>query len=343
MEAIFKPAKAFFKAKSISIDNAVFQLHYRVTFLLLVTASLFITSSMYKTSSILCSHGSLTDNFATKLEDQFCLTHSTHSTFGSTTKVHSEYQWVATILFLQALTFYFPRFVSKRFENGRTAIIIQNLNHPLLLEDERTRQILNISNYWQNYRGSHFTLALTFLLCEILNLIIVTAQIAITNLFLGGHFLTIGLSLLQIKIGQNIFSIDQIFPNVAKCTLPSYDPNGFINQRDLYCLLPQNSVHKYVYIALWFWYLFLVLITSIHTLVQIASFFCPTIKIKLLGQITKCQKNKLCSLLKLKEQNYHQNIGDTFMIQQVLKNINNKDIKTEIIDSLSEIITSKDV
>ena len=162
MEAIFQPARAFFKAKSISIDNAVFQLHYRVTFLLLVTASLYVYSNMYKTSPILCSHGYVTDQFATKIEDQYCLTHSTKTSHGSTEKVHFEYQWVATVLFLQALTFYFPRFVFKRFENGRTAIIIQNLNHPLLLEDDRKRQILNITNYWQNYRGSHFTFALTF-------------------------------------------------------------------------------------------------------------------------------------------------------------------------------------
>ena len=144
MESILKPAKAFFKAEPISIDNAVFKLHYRVTFLVLVTASLYVYSNMYKTSPILCSHGYLTNNFATKIEDQFCLTHSTHSTFGSTTIDHSEYQWVATVLFLQALTFYFTRFTFKRFENGRTAIIIQNLNHPLLLENERKSQILNI-------------------------------------------------------------------------------------------------------------------------------------------------------------------------------------------------------
>ena len=343
MESILKPAKAFFKAEPISIDNAVFKLHYRVTFLVLVTASLYVYSNMYKTSPILCSHGYLTNNFATKIEDQFCLTHSTHSSYGSTEKVHFEYQWVATVLFLQALTFYFPRFAFKRFENGRTAIIIQNLNHPLLLENERKSQILNITNYWKNYRGTHFSLALTFLVCEILNLLIVTAQIIITNLFLGGHFFTIGINLLQINIDPKIFPIEQIFPNVAKCTLSSYDPSGFLNKSDLYCILPQNIVHKYVYIALWFWYIILSVVTSIHTILQILSFFCPTIKIFLIGKMTKCSKKKLFSVCKVKEQKYHQNIGDTFMIQQVLKNINNKDIKTEIIDSLSQIITTKDV
>ena len=59
--------------------------------------------------------------------------------------------------------------------------------------------------------------------------------------------------------------------------------------------------------------------------------------------MNKCPQKKLLSLLKLKERNYYQSIGDTYMIQQVLKNINNKDIKTEIIDSLSQIITTKDV
>ena len=78
MEAIFKPAKAFFKAEPIAIDNAVFKMHYRVTFLLLVTASLYVYSNMYKTSPILCTHGYLTDNFATKIEDQYCLTLTHH-------------------------------------------------------------------------------------------------------------------------------------------------------------------------------------------------------------------------------------------------------------------------
>ena len=339
MEAIFKPAKVFFKAEPISIDNAVFKMHYRLTFLVLVTASLYITSRMYTTSSIMCSHGYLSDNFATKIEDQYCLTHYTHSTFGSTTIVHSEYQWVSTLLFLQALTFYFPRLIWKMIENGRTKIIIQNVNHPLLLDDDRKYQISKISQYWKNYRGTHFSLAMTFLICETLNMFNVIAQITITNWFLGGKFVSIGTNLLKMDIEPLL----QMFPTVAKCNLPSYDFSGVLKITDLFCLLPHNPVHKYVYIAAWFWYSFLASLTSLYTFYKITTFFLLTTQVQTITNISTNQKKNVLILLKKTDQTYLQKIGDTFMIKLILKNIKNNVVIQETIDSMLLLDNSKDV
>ena len=348
MESLFKPAKAFFKAEQITIDNAVFKMHYRITMMLLVTASAFLTSKMFFTSSILCSHGQGLDHFASKIEDQYCFTHSTFSIFGSTTIVHSEYKWVSVVLFLQAVTFYIPRYIWKTVENNRTTLLIQNLNHPLQSQDEANIQISHIARYWQRYSGTHYHLALTYLFCETLNLINVISQIAITNFFLGGQFLTIGTNLLQEPFSESIKapqydSIDHIFPTTTKCTLPSYDTTGMLTKRDIICLLPHNEVHKYVYVMLWFWYCFLASITAFNTFFKISTFILPATQISIISKMSRSSKSKVLTLLQLKDKTYFLQIGDSFMIKLILKNIKNQRVSHDFIDSLVVQDNSKDV
>ena len=340
MESLFTPAKAFFKARQITIDNLVFQMHYRLTMMILVTASAFLTSKMFFTSSILCSHGNSLDQFASKIEDQYCFTHSTYSLFGSTKTFHSEYKWVSVDLFLQAVTFYIPRYIWKTVENGRTTLLIQNLNHPLQSQEEANIQISNIARYWHRYSGTHSHLAFSFLFCETLNLINVISQIAITNWFLGGHFFTIGPNLLQDPFSE---SIEKMFPTTTKCTLPSYDVNGMLNERDLYCILPHNEVHKYVYVMLWFWYCFLASITAFNSFFKISTFFLPATQISNISNISRNSKSKLNTLLQQKDQTYFQKIGDIFILKLILKNIINQTVAHDFIDSLFRIDTTKDV
>ena len=341
MESIFQPAKALFKARQITIDNAVFQMHYRLTMLMLVTASAFLTSKIFFTSSILCSHGQGLDHFASKIEDQFCFTHSTYSLSGSTKIFHSEYKWVAVVLFLQAVTFYIPRYIWKTVEKGRTTLLIQNLNHPLQSQEESDLQISYIARYWQRYSGTHYNLALSYLFCETLNLINVITQIAITNWFLGGNFLTIGTNWVQDPLSQ---SLDNIFPTSTKCSLPSYDPNGMLIERDLYCILPHNEVHKYVYLILWFWYFFLSFITAFNTFFILFTFILPATQISIFSIFSKnINSQKLKTLLQLKDQTYFQHIGDSFMLKLIFQNISNPRVAHAFIDSLFVVNNSKDV
>ena len=51
---VFTPVKGLIKLESICIDNNVFRLHYKATFIILVVASLLVTSRQYIGDPIDC-------------------------------------------------------------------------------------------------------------------------------------------------------------------------------------------------------------------------------------------------------------------------------------------------
>ena len=51
---VFTPVKGLIKLESICIDNNVFRLHYKATFIVLVIASLLVTSKQYIGDPIVC-------------------------------------------------------------------------------------------------------------------------------------------------------------------------------------------------------------------------------------------------------------------------------------------------
>ena len=54
MFSIFSPVKELIKLDKVWIDNNVFRLHYKVTFIMLVTASLLVTSKQFFGDPIDC-------------------------------------------------------------------------------------------------------------------------------------------------------------------------------------------------------------------------------------------------------------------------------------------------
>ena len=54
MFVVFTPVKGLIKLESICIDNNVFRLHYKATFIILVVASLLVTSRQYIGDPIDC-------------------------------------------------------------------------------------------------------------------------------------------------------------------------------------------------------------------------------------------------------------------------------------------------
>ena len=54
MYSFFIPVKGYFKLDTIWIDNNVFRLHYKATFIILTTASLLVTGKQYIGDPIDC-------------------------------------------------------------------------------------------------------------------------------------------------------------------------------------------------------------------------------------------------------------------------------------------------
>lgn len=111
---IWKPLKDLIKPDKVCIDNKIFRICTKVTFVFLITFSVLVTSRQYIGDPIDCIVDK--DTIPQKIMDTYCWFYSTytlsnrligiagrdivasgvasHSEFGDTIKYHSYYQWV---------------------------------------------------------------------------------------------------------------------------------------------------------------------------------------------------------------------------------------------------------
>ena len=146
MLGTFSKLKAAIKLKStnVKIDTAVFKLHYRFTFVLLVACSILVTSRQYVGEHINCIQDSAA--IPTRVLNTYCFISATFSVPKLTPPGKGDmpvyglgpydedddviyrayYQWVPFVLFGQAIMFYAPYYLWKMWESNKVKSIIQN-------------------------------------------------------------------------------------------------------------------------------------------------------------------------------------------------------------------------
>merc|ERR1711936_1184682 len=72
---VFGSVKGLIKLDEICIDNTIFRLHYKATFVILVTASLLVTAKQYIGDPIDC----IVEEIPRDVMDTYCWIHSTFS------------------------------------------------------------------------------------------------------------------------------------------------------------------------------------------------------------------------------------------------------------------------
>merc|ERR1712037_383299 len=147
---------------------------------------------------------------------------------GQEVKYHKWYQWVAFFLFIQVLFFYIPRYLWKASENGKVAMLVGNLQDPLLDAGKKEGQIN-----------------------EIFNFINCICQIYFIDFFLGGEFASYGMDVLNytgLEHEDRPDPMAAVFPKVTKCTFHKYGPSGTVEKKDGLCVLPVNIINEKTFI-----------------------------------------------------------------------------------------------
>ena len=72
---------------------------------------------------------------------------------------------------LQVIFFFMPRYLWKASENGKVAMLVGNLQEPLLSASDKEGQINEIVKYFRMHRGTHSLYAARFFLLEVVNFI----------------------------------------------------------------------------------------------------------------------------------------------------------------------------
>ncbi len=177
--------------------------------------------------------------------------------------------------------FYVPRYLWKLWEGGRLKSLVLGLNCPIIQEKEKQEQIVLLVQYMKaniRYHNSYF---FYFVICEIMNFINVIIQMYLIDAFLGGAFSTYGLDVLkytEMDQEERVDPMVAVFPRMTKCTFHKYGSSGDVQRHDALCILPLNIVNEKIYIFLWFWFVFLAIISGIILIYRLVIIFFPHLR-----------------------------------------------------------------
>ncbi|XP_043669137.1 innexin inx7-like [Vespula pensylvanica] len=284
---------------SAAIDNLVFRLHYRITFLALLMGSLLVSARQYIGEHIKCIADS---SINSQVIETYCFFTSTftvvkhmnasyvnggeipHPGVGPISKNdetvhHAYYQWVPFVLFFQALLFYLPHYIWRKAEGGRLKALVSGLHLACLglhekkmkvndkyevpSKDDVNKKIQKIRKAFieRIYINRTWSYYLSF--CEILNFSNVLMQIYLTNWFLGGSFLGLGKIVTNNSYSGRMEPLDVVFPKVTKCTFHKYGSSGTIQTHDALCVMALNIINEKIYTFLWYWFIILFFVTML--------------------------------------------------------------------------------
>lgn len=333
---VFGSVKGLLKLDVVCIDNNVFRLHYKATFVILVAFSLLVTSRQYIGDPIDC----IVDEIPLHIMDTYCWIYSTftlpkrdgvvgkdivqpgvasHGSGDEQVKYHKYYQWVCFALFFQAILFYIPRYLWKTWEGGRIKMLVLDLNCPVVSEDCKSdRRKLLVDYFFTNLHSQNFY-AFRFFFCEFLNFVNVILQMYIVDVFLDGEFSHYGMEVIgltEMEPEQRIDPMSRVFPKVTKCTFHKYGPSGSVQQFDGLCVLPLNIVNEKIYVFLWFWFWFLSILSALSLIYRIGVVFGAKFRHILLRARSRLNSQDQIEIISNKCQ-----IGDWFILYQLGKNI----------------------
>jgi len=361
MHAAVSGLKGLIKIDEVTIDNAIFKLHYKLTVLILAAFSFVLSTKQFFGDPISCmtSHK---DEFPGNVLNNFCWIHSTYvlpsawhkevgkqviapgiSKYvpGDEKSYVSYYQWVCFFLFFVAVLFNIPRFIWKSMESKKIEHIILGLNSPILADNKKMETNINrLATYLERSLGQNTMYALGFVLCELLTFANVVGQIYFTNTFLDGEFTTYGTEVIQFTQMEQENRTDpmiQVFPRVTKCTFHKFGPSGSIQNNDALCVLPINIVNEKIFIFLWFWYIILSAITGMALLYRLVLLVFNGFRSFVL--YTKCHYVRKDSLYNVLARG---NYGDWFVLNLLQKNISTMHY-CELIDEMDRLLTKKDL
>ncbi|KFM80964.1 Innexin inx2, partial [Stegodyphus mimosarum] len=349
MDKLFGSLKGLLKLQAVTIDNNVFRLHYKVTVPILIAFSLLVTSRQYIGDPISCISK---DDFPTRVLDTYCWIHSTFSVeeawfkevgkevpypgvdkyHKSHTKIyHAYYQWVCFVLFFQAILFYAPRYFWKAMESGRMRAMVMQLNSPVLDEKKREDNLKQLVNYVVatfNHNESYF---MYYLISEVLNVVNVIGQMRLMDTFLGGTFSSYGIDVVKFTDWEWSVRYDpmiRVFPRLTKCTFHRYGSSGDVQKHDAMCILPINIINEKIYVFLWFWFVFLAIISCVAIAYRILLYFLPEVRLRSLKPRAGLAREEHLDIVLRKCK-----VGDWFVIHLLAKNlypVNFRDFMTQL-------------
>ena len=339
----------FLQFDKVDIDSWSFKVFSKFSVAIFLTASLLVMSTTHFGNPITCDdklkftesycwiHGSY--NIREGDTDEFfgrkCIRDPKYSILseGERDRDTEYYQWVVFMLFIHGALFLLPSKLWQYIEGG---LLEQfgNKNEKMIMtitdHDKMTEAAENHAKFFQSLspqkNNEYFYM---FVLCELLNMVVLVVNYYLINTFLGGRFSTYGADVISYS-QTNRYQEDDIFnpmcdafPTIVNCRTNNFGVNGKVQTQSTLCILSQNIINEKIYLFLWFWFVFMYIVAIGTFLYYVALITMPSFRMHQLLYHTrsKYRQKKLINALENNWSNRN-TIGNWFILNQIGKNSN---------------------
>lgn len=137
---------------------------------------------------------------------------------------------------------------------------------------------------WHTFSYLFFHPKHRFFFCEFIALANVCIQFVFLNRFFNGLFYTYGYDVTRYnwlpdhEQQQQVNPATLLFPKVSKCRYLNYGSAGEIVTIDALCILSINVINEKIYLFIWFWFVLLIVLTTLMLTVHLALICCNQVR-----------------------------------------------------------------
>ena len=284
--------REIFKSDSVSHDNKLFKLHHQVNYFFVFVGVLFIFGQNYLGNPIRCYqerdgyveqycwfHGSA--HLPRGLSEQVSGCTADQRQFGTEGRAEDQegdqrhtkyYLWLPFVLGVCLAIIKTPRFFWKNMcERGLMESIVDNTPEKMAL------RIVKLKGQ------RSFMYFLSFLFCEILNIVSIVLCTVILDSLLGGSFWNYGSKVHEFystseedrRSYEMTNPMCNVFPTEVSCLITSAGINGELEHKNHLCMLSNNMFNQYYFFILWVWWMILFSLSILCLVFRLLQFMVP--------------------------------------------------------------------
>jgi len=197
---------------------------------------------------------------------------------------HSYYQWVPFLFVFQGFLFMIPHKIWETVEEGKMRAISEGvaLGNRQNDREDRSKVVRNVTNYIikEAKSSGHKKYAYGFWSCWILNLINVISNFIILDSFIDGNFFNLGTEWIQASGDEGDRLLKEIFPRMTSCLWKQHGTAGHFESTSYLCILATNIIIEKVFVFLWFWLVFLIIVSACVTIYYGFLFFSSSYNVR---------------------------------------------------------------
>ena len=245
------------------------------------------------------------------------------------------YLWVPVMFILHSFIFMVPDRIWKHYEGGVMAEFISEKEKST---DDAEKHARFFKTLTKNHNNRYF---LTFVFCELLNLISAVINFFIIDRFFSGNFVAYGKKVLQyyfyretleaVRVTYTGTNNDQTymdvrinpmcsaFPTLVSCNVETIGSAGGKVIENHICILAQNLIYEKIYLLFWFWFIILFVASVFNLMYRLLATILPVFRKRRLQSVLRSRNFKKLEDLRIIDENIY-GIGGWFILCQIGRN-----------------------